>query len=100
MDASTLHLVQRNYDLSKALEAAIFQRTTLNFMGGVRANAFSQPRGFRLMDDFCAFVSSPDVWCLAQNVVPEFRSGSAPVAKEWVAQEVLFPVVYFASFQS
>ena len=91
MDASAYDLERSHYDLSKALEAARFQRTAFNFMDGVRANAFQGPEGSRLMDDFCAFVSSRDVWRLAQNLVPEFRSAPAPSAKEWVAQEVLFP---------
>ena len=91
MDASAYDLVRGHYDLSKPLEAARFQRTAMDFLAGVRANAFHGPEGSRLMDEFCAFVSSRDVWRLAQNVVPEFRSAPAPSAKEWVAQEVLFP---------
>lgn len=79
MAAPTYDLVRGNYVLSKPLEAARFQRTSLDFMRAVRDNAFiGSKEGVQLMDDFCAFVSSKRVWHLAQNVVPEFRSAPGP----------------------
>lgn len=74
MAASTYDLVRGNYVLSNPLEAARFQRTALDFMEAVRSNAFQDKGGVQLMDNFCTFVSSPHVWHLAQNVVPEFCS--------------------------
>ena len=88
MAAPTYDLVRKNYVLSNPLEAARFQRTSLEFMEGVRSNAFQGVEGMRLMDHFCIFVSSKHVWHLAQNVVPEFRSAPVPSAK-WVLQPLL-----------
>lgn len=91
MAAPTYDLVRGNYVLSNPLEAARFQRTSLDFMRAVRDNAFAgSEEGVRLMDDFCAFVSSKRVWRLAQNVVPEFRS-APPSSDGSVPQELLFP---------
>ena len=82
MAAPTYDLVRGNYDLSKPLEAARFQQTSLRFMEAVRKDAFQDKKGRRLMDEFCTFVSSKHVWQIAQNVVPEFRSAPGTPTEE------------------
>lgn len=67
-------LERRNYNLSDPLEGPRLQRVPLEFMEDVRNNVFQGPHGLELMDKFCTFISSKDVWHLAQMVVPEFRS--------------------------
>lgn len=82
MAALTYDLLRGNYDLSKPLEAARFQQTSMHFMEAVRKDAFQDIKGRRLMNEFCTFVSSKHVWQLAQNVVPEFRSAPKPLTEE------------------
>ena len=74
MAGRAFDLVRANYDLSKPLDAARLQRTSMEFMRAVRCDAFHDVDGARLMDDYCKFISSTHVWHLAQNVIPEFRS--------------------------
>ena len=85
MTAPIYDLKRENYVLSSPLEAVRFQRTTLNFMGAVRNNAFRGANGVPLMDEFCTFISSKHVWRLAQNVVPEFRWAPRPSVEGWVS---------------
>ena len=69
-------LDQKSYDLNNPLEAARFQQTVLDFMELARVDESTVPNADGILTEFCEFVDDPEVWHLAQTVVPEFRSSA------------------------